>query len=157
MTGRPALTPRGFNQSQKSCNTSLVIDMTGFDEAAWCNYSAGIEGYEVTGLDAQLSNIFFALYELVNPNFHIALFAGEISRITIYMDRRVGSQNRPRIYLAAAGMNLTVFVLDTIHRESTNRGDCQSAVSGNRSHHSSQSIHVGAECDPAAVVLTFQR
>ncbi|MNW55044.1 hypothetical protein D3C74_326810 [compost metagenome] len=49
--------------------------------------------------------------------------------------------------LAAAGVDLAVFVLDTVHHKSANGCDCQRPVRADGAHHGAERINMGAEGD----------
>ncbi|MNJ35619.1 hypothetical protein D3C77_303700 [compost metagenome] len=86
----PSFALAGFQQPEQGRNTRLVIEMAGLDVTAWGNDRAGVEGYEITRHYAQLHDVFFIFYKLIDADFHIFLFPFEISGIAIYMYRRAG-------------------------------------------------------------------
>ena len=132
-------------QGQQTGSTGLVVQEPGLDKAAPGDNRLGIIADIVAGGNAQSQDVLLVVYLLIDAHCHILFVPGTGGGVVLHMNRRRQAEHSTGIYLAFPGVDAAVFAVQGGQQRAADLGDHQHAVCGDRTHHQTQGIHMGAE------------
>ena len=144
-----------LQNGQQTSNAALVVDETGFEEAAFGDNCLWIIADVVAHLDAQIENVLFAVNLLVDADHHAVLFSVSAGCIWMNVYSCAFAQDGAGVNSAISGVDAAVFTVEGRHNWTTDFGEFEVAVRCDGTNHQTKCVHMSGHHNSSAVVLTF--